>query len=265
MGVVIALANQKGGVAKTTSAINIAAYLATDGYRVLLVDFDHQGNATLGMGYMPHELDLTIYDAIKALDEGTSFDISRVILPAPHEDPIDELSLIPANLNLSAAEVDMWRMMARESILYRILEPLIRQYDFTILDTPPSLGILTINALYASDYLLIPLSTDAFAISGVPILIQVVNRQKNMMGRAPEVLGYFLTMYERRTSIARAVEEKVRKAFGDLVFKTVIPKNVAAREAVGHGKPLLQYAPDSKAAKAYRELTSEILGRLGHA
>ncbi len=261
--VVVALANQKGGVAKTTSAVNLAAYLAAEhGKKILLVDFDHQGNATLAMGYMPHELELTIYDVVVGLDSGGP-SAEEVVLPAPREDPIEGLELVPANLNLAGAEADLWRAMGRESVLKRALDPVVGRYDLVIIDTPPSLGILTINALYASDALLVPLSTDMFALSGIPILLGVLERMRRGLGRGPKVLGYFLTMYEARTAIARQVEEKVREMFGQLVFETVIPKNVAAREAAGHGKPLLQYAPESKAAKAYRRLAEEFLDRVG--
>jgi len=250
---VIALMNQKGGVGKTTTTISLGAALAELGQRVLLVDMDPQGSLGVGLGTEPHGLDTTIYNLL--MHDGTNPD--EVIVETAQE----RLHLLPANIDLAAAELLLVQEVAREQSLRRILDRLRYRYDYILIDCPPSLGLLTINALTASDSVIVPLECEYFALRGMRLLMDTLRKVQERLNPQLEVKGIIPTMFDPRTVHAREVLERVREAFGDLVFTTTINKTVRFAEAPVVGAPITTYAPKSKGADAYRDLAKEVLSR----
>lgn len=247
----IAVLNQKGGVGKTTSVINLASYLGKSGKRVTVVDFDPQGNATSGLGIDKNSLSSTIYDIV--INDGSLADTL-------FETRFENISILPTNQQLAGAEVELASATGREHKLNSALKD--HETDFVLIDCPPSLGLLTINALVAADYVLIPVQSEYYALEGLSQLITVIQRVRESFNQDLKILGIVLTMADSRTSLADQVEAEVRKHFGELVFKTVIPRNVRLAEAPSHGRPISEHDRWSKGAKAYKNLTKEILSRV---
>ncbi len=249
----IAVLNQKGGVGKTTSVINLASYLGKAGKRVTIVDFDPQGNATSGLGVDKNSLNSTIYDILLSDDK---------LHDAIVETRFENISLIPTNQQLAGAEVELASAIGRELKLRDALKE--HETDFVLIDCPPSLGLLTVNALVAADYVLIPVQSEYYALEGLSQLIAVIQRVREVLNPELKILGLVLTMADSRTSLADQVEAEVRKHFEDLVFKTIIPRNVRLAEAPSHGKPISEHDRWSKGAKAYKNLMKEILQRVAN-
>ncbi|HEY4964395.1 MAG TPA: ParA family protein [Candidatus Saccharimonadales bacterium] len=247
---IISVVNQKGGVGKTTTAINVAANLASRKISVLLVDLDPQGNSTGGLGINKDQQKVTVYDLIS---ESTG--ISNAILPTG----INNLSIIPSNSSLSGAEVEMVSRTNREYILANSLKTL--KYDYMIIDCPPSLGLLTVNALTASNYVLIPVQTEYYALEGLSQLLATFQAVKQSTNPDLELLGVLLTMYDKRTSLSGQVKTEVKNYFQDQVFNTIIPRNIRLAEAPSFGQTIFDYDRRSKGAKAYKSLASEIISR----
>ncbi|SIT77210.1 ParA family protein [Microbacterium sp. RU33B] len=249
---IIALCNQKGGVGKTTTTINLAASLANYGRRVLAVDFDPQGALSAGLGIPTHDTP-TIYDLL--LD--TKRDPHDAIVPSA----TPNLDVIPANIDLSAAEVHLVNEVARETILSRVLRKVSGEYDVILVDCQPSLGILTVNALTASHGVLIPLECEFFALRGVALLIETIDKVRDRLNPSIELDGVLATMYDPRTLHSREVLERVVEAFGDDVLETVIGRTVKFPDASVSGKPITEYAPEHAAAQAYLRLARELIAR----
>jgi chromosome partitioning protein len=251
MSAVIAVLNQKGGVGKTTTAINLGAYLAKSGKSVLLVDFDPQANATSGLGVDKQALEATTYDLL----------FGRTTLESLVRDSdTPQLYLLPANANLAGAEVDLVSEQGRELKLKNALTS--AAYDFTLIDCPPALGLLTVNALTAADYVLIPVQAEYYALEGLSQLLSVIARVKEGLNPDLQILGVVLTMYNSRTTLAEQVAQELHKHFGDKVFKTVIPRNVRLAEAPSYGKTIAQHDKWSKGARAYKQLAKDVERRL---
>jgi chromosome partitioning protein len=250
---VIALCNQKGGVGKTTTTINLGAALADYGRRVLLVDFDPQGALSVGLGVNPMELDQTIYNAL--MEKRVSAD--HVLLKTN----IAGMDLLPSNIDLSAAEVQLVGEVAREQSLKRIIEPVVDDYDVVLIDCQPSLGLLTINALTAADGVIVPLECEFFSLRGVALLIQTIDKVKERLNPQLELEGILATMYDGRTLHGREVLARVVEAFGDKVFHTVVNRTVRFPETTVAGEPITTFAPSSAGANAYRDLAREVVAR----
>ncbi|MDR0967452.1 MAG: AAA family ATPase [Rickettsiales bacterium] len=247
---IIAFANQKGGVGKTTTAINIGTSLATIGRRVLLVDLDAQGNAGTGLGFVRSAHPQSVYNVLMGTDTAAN-NILSTSIPNMH--------IMPASAALSGAEVELLDMDNREYRLRDALKPVYDYYDYILFDCPPALGFLTLNALTTADSLIIPLQCEFFALEGLQALMGAVNEIQKKWNPSLSVLGIVLTMYDKRYAITRAVEDDVRKTFAELVFQTIIPRNVRVSEAPSHGKPALFYDFNSTGAQAYLRLATEIV------
>ncbi len=252
-GRVIAMCNQKGGVGKTTTTINLGAALAEIGRRVLVVDFDPQGAASVGLGVSPHELDLTVYNLMME----RNVDIREVLRPTVVED----LDLLPANIDLSAAEVQLVGEVARESVLSRVLRPVVDEYDIILVDCQPSLGLLTVNALTAAHGVLIPLECEFFALRGVALLVETIEKVRDRLNPRLEIDGILATMYDARTLHSREVIARVHEAFGDTLLQTVIGRTVKFPDASVAAEPITSYAPTHPGAAAYRQLARELVAR----
>jgi chromosome partitioning protein len=250
---IIAMCNQKGGVGKTTTAINLGAALGEYGRKVLLVDFDPQGALSAGLGTNPHELDLTVYNLL--MDR--SVDIRDIIRTTTAEN----VDLIPANIDLSAAEVQLVGEVAREQVLSRALRPVLDDYDVVIIDCQPSLGLLTVNALTAAHGVVIPLECEYFALRGVALLVETIEKVTDRLNPGLEVDGILATMYDPRTLHSREVVARVVEAFGDRVFHTVIGRTVKFPDATVAAEPITTYAGSHAGAYAYRLLARELIAR----
>ena len=252
MGTIISLANQKGGVGKTTTSINLAAALAQQGKRVLLVDADPQANTSSGLGIEIQQLENTVYEClINRIDPTTA------ILPTS----TNNLFLIPSHIDLVGAEIEMLNLDNRENILKRVLNPLRTQFDYILIDCSPSLGLITINALTASDSIIIPVQCEFFALEGIAKLLNTIKIIKSNLNPALRIEGSLLTMYDARLRLSAQVHDEVRRHFGDLVFSTVIARNVRLSEAPSHGMSVLEYDRNSKGAKNYTNLAKELIRR----
>jgi chromosome partitioning protein len=252
-GRVVAVANQKGGVGKTTTAINVATSIALSGRRVLLVDVDPQGNLTSGVGFKGERAAAgTVYEAL--LTDGAP---EAFVLPTK----VQNLWLMPADRNLTGAEIEMVPLPEREHRLKRVLDPLRAQYDYIFVDCPPSLGLLTLNALVAADAVLIPLHCEYFALEGLADLVGTMRRVRGALNPALDIEGVLLTMYDDRTNLGQLVARDVREFFKEKVFNTIIPRNVRLGEAPSHGMPGVLYDAKSRGAAAYVALAKEMLAR----
>ena len=249
---IIAIINQKGGVGKSTTAINLSAALGEMGKQVLLVDLDPQGNSTSGLGIEKNELPRCVYNVL--LEEAA---IEEVIIP----DVCEGLDLAPATINLAGAEVELVSEMARENRLKDAVGSLRGKYDYVFIDCPPSLGLLTVNSLVAADKLVIPIQTEFYALEGVTKLLESMKRVKNRLNPSLDIFGILLTMYDGRTTLSRQVAAEVRNYFGRQVFETIIPRTVKLSEAPSYGIPITQYDPVGKGAIAYKELAKEVVQR----
>ncbi len=247
---IIAVINQKGGVGKTTTAINLGAYLARSGKSVLIVDLDPQGNATSGLGVAKQELQETLYDVLVSGEGG-----EKVLV----ETQFEGLFLLPSNAQLAAAEVELVGELQRELKLKRLLDRL--DFDYMLIDCPPSLGLLTINGLSAATSVLIPVQAEYYAMEGLSQLLQVIQRVRQGLNPNLQVLGLLLTMYDSRTSLSDQVLQEVKKHFGDKIFKTVVPRNIRLAEAPSYGRPISEHDKWSKGARAYKQLAKEVIKR----
>ncbi|MDP4125544.1 MAG: AAA family ATPase [Bacillota bacterium] len=247
---VIAVANQKGGVAKTTTAINLSACLSELGKRVLLVDLDPQGNATSGMGIPKHKLARCIYDVLI-----NDVSLTHVIQKTEQKN----LKIVPARIQLAGAEIELVSQISRESKLRTALEEVKNSYDYIFIDCPPSLGLLTLNALSAATDVLIPIQCEYYALEGLTLLMKTLESVRKHINPDLNVLGALLTMFDARTNLAIQVVDEVKKYFPKKVFKTIISRNVRLSEAPSHGKPINSYDTRSRGAEVYRELAKEVL------
>ena len=250
VGKVISIANQKGGVGKTTTSVNLGACLANIGHTVLLVDIDPQGNATSGVGIEKADVDQCIYDVL--VDD---VDASLVIRPTS----VEKLDCIPATIQLAGAEIELVPTVSREVRLKRALEKVKNNYDYIIIDCPPSLGLLTLNALTASDSVMIPVQCEYYALEGLSQLLNSVRLVQKHLNHDLRVEGVLLTMLDARTNLGLQVIEEVKKYFQDKVYKTIIPRNVRLSEAPSHGEPIIVYDPKSRGAEMYLDLAKEVV------
>ena len=252
MGYVISIVNQKGGVGKTTTAVNLGSFLAAKRKKVLILDLDPQGNATSGYGFDKMELENTVYDLLVNEEN-----IENVI----QHTNVKNVDMCPTNINLAGAEVELVSAISRETILKRAIEPIVDDYDYIIIDCPPSLGLLTINALSACEGVIVPIQGEYYALEGLTQLIDTINMIKKKLNPVVGILGVVITMFDSRTQLTKQVVEEVEKYFGEKVFKTHIPRNVRLAEAPSHGKTIGDYDPKSKGAIAYQALAQEVIKR----
>jgi chromosome partitioning protein len=254
MGRIVSLANQKGGVGKTTTAINLAASLAACERKVLLVDLDPQANATSGVGVSKNNRN-SMYPVMV-----DGMDISQII----QDTGLPGFRLAPSSVDLVAAEVELSDAIGREFHLRQALQPIINDYDYILIDSPPSLGLLTVNGLTAANSVLVPMQCEYFAIEGVAQLLNTIERVRDFLNPALEIEGLALTMFDERVNLARQVAEEIRNHFGDKVYRTVIPRNVRLGEAPSFGKPIILYDIRSRGSEAYINLAKEFIGRAEH-
>ncbi len=251
MGKIIAIANQKGGVGKTTTAVNLSAWLAILGCKVLLVDIDPQGNATSGMGIDKDNLNKCIYNLLMGEEDIDSVKIVNVL---------ERMDLIPASIELAGAEIEMVGLDDREKMLKEVLVEEKDNYQYIIIDCPPSLGLLTINAFVAADSVIVPLQCEYYALEGLGQLINTIKLVQKNLNRGLELEGVVLTMFDGRTNLSIQVVDEVKKYFKDKVYRSIIPRNVRLSEAPSHGKPVMLYDKRSRGAEMYHELAREVMG-----
>jgi len=244
----IALANQKGGVAKTTTCLNLGAALVKRGRRVLLVDLDPQANLTLGLGLDPYQQQATTYEVLLNADKGAGFAVQSIG---------EGLDLIPATIDMAAAELELAGKIGRETLLREALAPLSDRYDYILIDPPPSLGLFTLNALVAASEVVIPLQVHVYALKGVAQLQQTIKLVQKL-NPSLQISGVVCTMVDRRNNLSRVVEQQIRETFGQLVFETIIPTNITLAEAPASGQSIIDYAPTSAGALAYSALAEEL-------
>ena len=250
MGRIISVSNQKGGVAKTTTTVNLAAFLADKGKKVLIIDIDPQGNAGYGIGINAEEMDTTIYEVL--IDE-------IPIEDAIFQSDIEGLSIIPANIHLSGAQVDLLDKDGKEFILKKKLAPIKKYYDYIFIDCPPSLGVLTLNSLVAADSVLIPLQCEYYALEGINQLLKIIVMVQEKLNKSLKIEGLLLTMYDTRTNLAQQVVNDVKEYFKDKVFETIIPRNVKLSEAPSFGKPIGYYDRICPGSVTYEKLAEEVM------
>lgn len=250
MGKIIAIVNQKGGVAKTTTAVNLSASLAMEGRRVLLIDMDPQGNASSGLGLETDELEHSIYDVIIN---------GRAIEETVHKTQVKNLVVLPSNIQLAGAEIELVPMEKREFLLKEALNKVKDYFDYTIIDCPPSLGLLTLNSLTAAKSVIIPIQCEYYALEGLTKLINTLDLVKANLNEDLEIEGVLMTMFDGRTNLSVQVVDEVKKYFGSKLFKAIVPRNVRVSESPSHGKPVVIYAPSSKGAEMYFMLAEEVI------
>lgn len=252
MGKIIAIANQKGGVGKTTTAFNLGASLAASGKKVLLVDADPQANATSGLGLNPDEGEVSVYECLVD-NESPEKGIRKCVVKG--------LDVLGSRIDLVGAEVELMPRKDRERIMQNMLRPLKDSYDFILIDCSPSLGLITVNALTASDSVIIPVQAEYFALEGISQLLNTIRIIKSRLCPALEIEGFLLTMYDARLRLANQIFEELRGHFGDMVFNTVIPRNIKLSESPSHGLPVMLYDPESRGAIAYSQLAKELIAK----
>ena len=250
MGKIISYSNQKGGVGKTTTCVNMAAYLAQAGKKVLLIDLDPQGNATTGLGFQKSSLKKSVYNVIIE-GEPVRDNVLETVLP--------NLFILPANIDLAGAQVDLVYKKNRDKVLRAALEPVKSAYDYLLIDCPPSLGLLTINALAASDSAIIPIQSEYYALEGLSQLMNTIKLVQQHLNRSLKVEGVVLTMYDGRSLIAKQIAAEIKTFFSKKLYEIVIPRNIRLSEAPSHGKPILLHDPKCMGARAYAALTEEFL------
>ena len=255
MGKIIAIANQKGGVGKTTTTINLAASLAHEGKKVLIIDADPQANATSGYGIDPRTMTSSIYEC---LVDGYPIDGSQV------KTCMDGLELVGSRIDLAGAELELINKPSRENILAGPLPPIADKYDYILIDCSPSLGLITVNALTAADSVIIPVQAEYFALEGISKLMNTIRIIKSRLNPDLEIEGFLLTMYDARLRLANQIYEELKSYFGDMVFDTVIPRNIRLSEAPSHGLPALLYDPESRGATSHTLLAKEIIAKHSH-
>ena len=252
MGRIIALANQKGGVGKTTTTMNLGASLATLEKNVLIVDADPQANASSGLGVDIKEVEFSLYECI----------VNKVdVRDAIYTTDIDNLDIIPSHIDLVGAEIEMLNMEGREKILRQVLEPIRNEYDYILIDCSPSLGLITVNALTAANSVIIPVQCEYFALEGISKLLNTIKIIKSKLNTSLEIEGFLLTMYDSRLRLANQIYDEVKRHFQELVFKTVIQRNVKLSESPSHGLPVILYDADSTGSKNHLALAKEIIGK----
>jgi chromosome partitioning protein len=254
MGKVISIVNQKGGVGKTTTAVNLAASLALSGEKILLIDTDPQGNSTSGLGISRDNLDRSLYEVMAgtcSLDDATT------------GTTIEQLFVVPSSIDLLGAEIELVDKEGREGILSKALEGIRDAYRYILIDCPPSLGLLTLNALVASDSVIVPVQCEYYALEGLSMLTRTIQLIQDAYNRQLEIEGILLTMFDMRNNLAHQVAEEVRKHFGQKVYQTIIPRNIALGEAPSHGKPVMLYDMKSRGSQSYLALAKEILRENG--
>jgi chromosome partitioning protein len=255
VGDVIACANQKGGVGKTTTVVNLAAYLALEGERVLVVDLDPQGNATSGLGFDREAIQRSVYPALV-----DSEPVTQLIQPTQ----VPSLELIPSARDLAGAEVELVGLAQRERRLERALSSVRDQYDYILLDCPPAVGLLTVSALTAADGVLAPIQCEYYALEGLSQLLSTIDLVRDNLNPKLRLAGVLLTMHDARTTLSADVVAEVRRHLGERVFRTVVPRSVRLAEAPSYGKPIAQYSPGSRGAQAYKALALEVMARSAH-
>ena len=251
MGKTIAIANQKGGVAKTTTAVNLGAWLSLMGQKVLLIDSDPQGNATTGVGVDKEAVENCMYDVMI-----NKIPVVEAVIPSA----VDNLAILPATIELAGAEIELVGITEREHVLKKALAAVKESYDFIFIDCPPSLGLLTINALTAADSLLIPIQCEYYALEGLGQLLNTFQRVQQNLNRDLVLEGVLLTMFDGRTNLSIQVVDEVKKYFKDKVFRSIVPRNVRLSEAPSHGKPVMVYDRRSRGSEVYHELAKEVMG-----
>ncbi len=252
MSKIIAIANQKGGVGKTTTCVNLSSYLAAMGKRVLLVDIDPQGNASSGLGIDKRKLENSIYSLLIGESEA-----KEAIIPTR----VKNLSILPSNIDLAGAEIELVTVVDREIVLKKALAPLRNVYDYILIDCPPSLGLLTVNALSAADSILIPIQGEFYALEGLSQLMNTIKLAKRALNPSLEIEGVVLTMFDGRSNLVNSVADEILKFFGKKVFSVRIPRNIRLGEAPSYGMPIMQFDPRSSGSMAYKALTEEFLER----